>query len=142
MSDDESDEEESISNNCTLYSENISFPIYCLWIVREKHNNTDYSGTGWMLCVIPHIREDVFKNAQNKNHIQLNNVIRTFFLDQLKKSYMELLIRSGADTQIPIKIMILLIETNLSGIVKVLVIVTVIYGIRNTPYHPPKLLVL
>ena len=32
-----------------------------------------------MLCVIPHIREDVFKNAQNKHHIQVKNVIKTLF---------------------------------------------------------------
>ena len=25
-----------------------------------------------MLCVIPHIREDVFKNEQNKHHVQKN----------------------------------------------------------------------
>ena len=35
--------------------------------------------TGWMLCVITHIRVDVFKNAQNKHHIQVNNVIKTLF---------------------------------------------------------------
>ena len=32
--------------------------------------------TGCILCVIPHIREDVFKNEQNKHHIQVNNVIK------------------------------------------------------------------
>ena len=56
MSDDESDEEESISND-------ICFFISSLWNERGKHINTDYAVTGWMLCVIPHIREDVFKNA-------------------------------------------------------------------------------
>ena len=56
ISDDESDEGESISNDCTLYSENICFVISRLWNVMEKHINTDYSVTGWMLCVIPHIR--------------------------------------------------------------------------------------
>ena len=30
---------------------------------------------------------------------------------------------------------------NLFGTVKILVMVTVIYGIKNTPYHPPKFLV-
>ena len=33
-----------------------------------------------MLCVIPHIRGDVFKNAQNKHHIQVNNVMLLFVL--------------------------------------------------------------
>ena len=54
------------------------------------------------------------------------------FLDQLKKSYMELLIRSGVNIKIPTKRMILLTAINLSGIVKILVMVTVIYGIKNT----------
>ena len=76
MSDDKSDEEESISKNLTLYSENICFVIFRLWNKREEHINTDYAVTSWMLCVIPHIREDVFKNAQNKHHIQVNNVIK------------------------------------------------------------------
>ena len=84
-SDDESDEEESISNYCTLYSDNICFVISNLWNEREKHINTDYAVTGWMLCVIPHIREDVFKNAQNKHHIQVNNVIKTFFSGSTEK---------------------------------------------------------
>ena len=41
--------------------------------------------TGWMLCVIPHIWEYVFKNAQNKHHIQVNNVIKTVFSGSTKK---------------------------------------------------------
>ena len=32
-----------------------------------------------MLCVIPNIREDVFKSAQNNNHIQVNNVVKSQF---------------------------------------------------------------
>ena len=50
-----------------------------MWNEREKHTDTDYSVTGWMLCVITHIREDCFKNAQNKHHIQVNNVVKTLF---------------------------------------------------------------
>ena len=53
---DKSDEEESISNDCNLYSGNICFVIYSLYNEREKNINTDYDMTGWMLCVIPHIR--------------------------------------------------------------------------------------
>ena len=85
MSDDESDEEESISKNLTLYSENIYFFISSLWNKREEHINTDYAVTGWMLCVIPHIRENVFKNTQNKHHIQVNNVIKTLFAGSTEK---------------------------------------------------------
>ena len=88
--------------------------------------------TGWMLCVIPHIREYVFKNEQNKHHIQVNNVINFVLLDQLKRGYMELLIRSGENIQNSIIRMIPLTAMNLFGTVKILLTVTVIYGIRNT----------
>ena len=60
MSDEESDEEESTSKDSILYYENIFFVISSLWNKREEHINTDYAVTGWMLCVITHIREDVF----------------------------------------------------------------------------------
>ena len=56
MSDDKSDEEESISKNLTMYSENICFVISSLRNKREEHINNDYAVTGWMLCAIPHIR--------------------------------------------------------------------------------------
>ena len=65
---------------------------------------------------------------------------RLYLMDQLKNSYMNLLIRSGENIQSSIKIMIPLTVTNLSGIVNILVIGTVIYGIKNTPCHPPKFL--
>ena len=99
MSDDESDEDEPTvptSRDSILYSENICFFISNLWNKREEHINTYYAVTGLMLCVIPHIREDIFKNSQNKHHIQVNNVIKKI-MGQLKKSYMELLICSGAN---------------------------------------------
>ena len=63
------------------------------------------------------------------------------FLDQLKNSYMKLSIHSGVNVQISIKRMIALTEINLSVIVNILVMVTFIYGIKNTHYHPPKFLV-
>ena len=113
-----------------------------MWNKGEKHINIDCAVTGWVLCVIPNIREDVFKNTQNKHHIQVNNVIKTFFLDQLKNSYMEFLIRSGENVQISTKRMIPLTVMILSGTVKILLMVTVICGIINTHYHPIQFLVL
>ena len=85
MYDDKSDEGESISKNLTLYSENICFVISRLWNKREEHINTEYSMAGWMLCVIPHIRENLFKNSQNKHHIQVNNLIKTLFYGSTEK---------------------------------------------------------
>ena len=87
-SDDKSDDDEPTvptSKDSILYSENICYVISNLWNKREEHINTDYDVTGWMLCVIPHIREDVFKNAQNKHHIQVNNVIKTLFSGSTEK---------------------------------------------------------
>ena len=51
---------------------------------------------------------------------------------------MEILIRSGANIQNSIKRMIPLTAINLSGIVKIFVMVIIICGIRNTLYHPQK----
>ena len=84
-SEDKSDEEESLSNDCTLCSDNICFVISNFWNEGNKHSNTDYTVTGWMLCVILHIRGDIFKNAQNNHYIQVNTVIKSFLLDQLKR---------------------------------------------------------
>ena len=44
-----------------------------------------------MLSVINQIREDVFKNAQNKHHIQVNNVIKTLFAVPTEKELHETL---------------------------------------------------
>ena len=55
-SDDESYEEEPTVKDSILYSKYIYFVISNLWNKREEHINTDYAVTGWMLCVIPHIR--------------------------------------------------------------------------------------
>ena len=60
MYDDEIDEEESLLNYHTDNLENIFFVISKLLNEREKYINTDYAVTGWVLFVIPHIREDFF----------------------------------------------------------------------------------
>ena len=43
------------------------------------HTNTDFSVTGWMLCVIPHIRKDASDHLDSDHRKQVNNVIRTLF---------------------------------------------------------------
>ena len=113
-----------------------------MWNERDKHINTAYDVTGWMLCVINHIREDVLKREQNNHHIQLNTVIKSFISGSTGNSYMKLLIRSEANIQISIIRMIILTVMNLSGTVNISVMVTVIYGIKNNPYRPQKFLVL
>ena len=44
----------------------------------DKHINTDYTLTGWILCVLPHIGKDLLKNAQNNHQLQVNTVINIF----------------------------------------------------------------
>ena len=106
---------------------------------KRKPFNTDYDVTGWILCIILHIREGALKNAQNKHHIQVNNVSRVCFLDKLKNSYTKLLIRFGAKIKNSIIRTILLKVMNLYGTVKIYVMVIVICGIRNNPHHTKKL---
>ena len=45
----------------------------------QKHINTDYYINGWMICVIPHIPEDVFNNFNGNHKPQVKTVIKTFF---------------------------------------------------------------
>ena len=67
---------------------------------------------------------------------------RLCFMDPLKNSYLKLSIRSGANIKISIIRLIFSTVMNLSGTVKILLMVTVIYGIENPSYHPPNFLVL
>ena len=81
-----SDEEESsnIENHWyiqTDYSEILSSLISKLWGERDIHTNTDYSVTGWMVCVITHIYEDVFYISNGNNSNQVKNVTKTPFYD-------------------------------------------------------------
>ena len=77
MYNDEIDEGESSSNGYTGILDNVCLVISKLWNEREKHINTDSAVTSWMSCVIPHIREDVFKITNGKQHFQVNNFIKT-----------------------------------------------------------------
>ena len=61
------------------------FFISKLWNGGGENINIYYAVTGWMLCAIPHIREDVFKNAQNNHHIQVNTVIIGLCVGSTKK---------------------------------------------------------
>ena len=72
-----------------MYYENICHVISNLWNKSEEHINTKYAVTGSMLCIITHIREDEFKNSQNKHHIQVNNVIKSLFAGSTEKELHE-----------------------------------------------------
>ena len=87
----EIDEEESSPNDYTGYIDNICFFKSKLWIERYKKINTDYAVTGWMLSVIPLIREDVFKNSNRNNMIEVNTVINICFVGSSEKELYETL---------------------------------------------------
>ena len=62
-SDSETEEEENIDTDGTessdsYMSESLSLSVCKLWQKIQLHINTDFSVTGWMLCLIPHIRKD------------------------------------------------------------------------------------
>ena len=142
MSYDKNDEEESISNYCTLYSENICFVISNLWNEKERDIDIDYFVTGCILCVIPHIREDVLNNSNENIGNKVNTVIKTLFADSYENCSKKPLIRFGLNMLILIVTMVLLTVTYLYGVVKIFVMLIFIFGIRNTLNHAPKFLVL
>ena len=83
-SDSDTEEEENIdtddpdSSNSDML-EILSFSVCRLWQKRQLHINTDFAVTGWMLCVIPHIRKDAKDHPDSDHRKQVNNVINTLF---------------------------------------------------------------
>ena len=81
---DTEDEEENIDTDDpdTSYSdmlESLRSSVCNLWQKRQLHINTDFAVTGWMLCVIPHIRKDAKYNSDRNHRKQVKNVIKTLF---------------------------------------------------------------
>ena len=59
--------------------ESLSFSVCKLWQKRQLHINTDFAVTGWMLCVITHIRKDAKYHSDSDHRKKVNNVIKTLF---------------------------------------------------------------
>ena len=59
--------------------ESLSSSVCKLWQKRKLHINTDFSVTGWMICVIPHICKDAKYHSDIYHRKQVNNVINTLF---------------------------------------------------------------
>ena len=67
-------------DSCGLYTlESLSYLECNFWEKSQLHTNTDFSVTGWMLCVIPHIHKDAKDHSDSDHRKQVNNVIRTLF---------------------------------------------------------------
>ena len=113
-----------------------------MWNEREKHINTDYAVTGWVLCVIPHIGEDVFKNAQNNHHIQVNTLIKSFFAGSIEKESHETIdtLRNKYTKFSHKNYYFDSIEFIWKS--KYISDGNIHIWHKNTPYHPPKFLVL
>ena len=68
---DTEDEEENIDTDDPDTSdsdllESLSSTVCNLWQIRQLHINTDFSVTGWILCVIPHIFKDAKSIANTR----------------------------------------------------------------------------
>ena len=59
--------------------ESLSFTVCNLWQKRQLHIKTDSAVTGWMLCVIHHIRKDAKDHSDRNHRKQVNNVIKRLF---------------------------------------------------------------
>ena len=81
------DEEENIDPDTSDSDmlESLSSKVCNLLQKRQLHINTDFAVTGWMLCVIPHIRMDVKYHSDRNHKKKVNNVIKRFFQDHLKR---------------------------------------------------------
>ena len=77
--------------------------------------------TGWMLCVITHIREDLFKKLNINHMIKVNNGIKTLFAGSYEKELYETLDMFWSEYKKAIIKLILLTVMNLSGVVKIFV---------------------
>ena len=83
-SDSDTEDEENIDTDDTDSSESdmlesLSSSVCKLWQKRQLHINTDFSVTGCILCVIPHIRKDAKDHSDSDHTKQVNNVISTLF---------------------------------------------------------------
>ena len=81
---DTEDEEENIDTDDPDTSdsdmlESLSSTVCNLWQKIKLRINTDFAVTGWMLCVIPHIRKYAKDHSDRNHRKQVNNVIKTLF---------------------------------------------------------------
>ena len=57
----------------------MSFSVCKVWQRSQLHINTDFAVTGWMICVITHIRKDAKYHLDINHRKQVKNVIKTLF---------------------------------------------------------------
>ena len=57
-------------------SESMSSSVWKYWQKGELSINTDFSVTGWMLCIIPPILKYESNNSDSDHKKEVNNVIK------------------------------------------------------------------
>ena len=62
-----------------------NYKIIILNIQKYLHTSTDYAVTGWMLCIVTHIREDFFNHSNEYHSNQVNTDIKTMLADSSEK---------------------------------------------------------
>ena len=87
---DTEDEEENIDTddpdtNDSDMSERLSSTVCKLWQKRQLYINTDFAVTGLLLFVIPHILKDAKDHSDRNHRKKVNNLIKNYFLDHLKR---------------------------------------------------------
>ena len=50
-----------------------------LWQKRKIYINTEFSVTGWMLCVITHIRKNTKYHSDSYHRKNVNNIMKMLF---------------------------------------------------------------
>ena len=72
----DNDDPDSIDSDMLV---SLSSSVCHIWNKIQIHINTNFSVTGWMLCVIPHIRKYEKYHSDSAHRKQVNNVIKAFF---------------------------------------------------------------
>ena len=136
LSDSDNEEEENTYSYDSESSDSdilkiLSSLICNLWKKSKLHIKTDFSVTGWLLCIITHIRKDAKYHSDSDHRKQVNNVIKTFFLGYMKMKWLLLKTHFGLGTLDLITRMVHFMVMNLFGKAKTSEMVTVICGIKN-----------
>ena len=118
--------------------ESLSLSVCKLWHKRQLQINADFSVTGWILCVIPHIRKDAKDHSDSDHRKQVNNVIDALFSGLSEEEMDVTLDFFGLSTLHSITRLVHMMLMNLYGKAKTLVMATVICGIKNIHFLSPR----
>ena len=122
--------------------ESLSSSVCKLCKKIQLHINTDFVVTGWMLCVITHIRKDEKYHSDSDHRKQVNNVIKKFVSGASEEEMAVTQTYFGLSALTLIKRLVHLMLIKLYGKAKTSKMVTVICGIKTIHFLSPIFLVL